>query len=379
VTEPARTGAIARYSDDQRVVLTLDAGGTTLVFSAVRGERQVVRPVVLPSQAAGLEELLERITHGFREVRELLDAEPVAISFAFPGPADYRHGVIGDLENLPVFRGGVALGPMLEDEFGIPTLISNDGDLFACGEAIAGLLPQVNSLLERAGSPRRCRNLLAVTLGTGFGAGVVHDGHILTGDNSAGAEINRLRSVLDPRWSVEENVSVRALRRVYAREARVDAGEAPSPKEIFEIGMGERKGVREAARLAFEELAVAAGDALADASSLVDGLVVIGGGLAHGWPLFLARLVEEMNAPFAMPGGRALQRFESRAYSLEDPGQLEAFLKGEVREVVVPFSSRTVTYDASKAVGVGVTRLGTANAVSVGAYTLALQRLDGLD
>jgi len=378
VAEASGNEAIARYSDDDRVVLTLDAGGTTLVFSAVRGERQVVEPVVLPSHATQLEALLQRITRGFREVLDRLDAAPVAISFAFPGPADFRHGVIGDLENLPVFRGGVALGPMLEDEFGVPVLINNDGDLFAYGEAIAGLLPGVNALLERAGSPRRYRNLLAVTLGTGFGAGIVHDGHILTGDNSAGAEINRLRSVLNPRWSVEENVSVRALRRVYALEALLDFAEAPTPKRIFEIGMGERDGEREAARRAFEELAVAAGDAIADASSLVDGLVVIGGGLAHGWPLFLPRLVEEMNVPFTTPSGREVQRFESLAYSLEDPGQLEAFLKGEVREVVVPFSSRTVTYDSSKAIGVGVTRLGTANAVAVGAYTLALQRLDGI-
>ena len=37
--------------------------------------------------------------------------EPVAISFAFPGPADYEHGVIGDLPNFPAFCGGVALGP----------------------------------------------------------------------------------------------------------------------------------------------------------------------------------------------------------------------------------------------------------------------------
>jgi glucokinase len=49
-------------------------------------------------------------------------------------------GIIGDLENLPTFKGGVALGPMLEEIFNIPVFINNDGDLFAYGEAIAGLL-----------------------------------------------------------------------------------------------------------------------------------------------------------------------------------------------------------------------------------------------
>jgi glucokinase len=65
----------------------------------------------------------------------------VAISFAFPGPSDYPRGIIGDLGNLPCFRGGVALGPMLEDTFEIPVFINNDGDLFAYGEAIGGFLP----------------------------------------------------------------------------------------------------------------------------------------------------------------------------------------------------------------------------------------------
>ena len=66
---------------------------------------------------------------------------PVAISFAFPGPADYPAGIIGDMSNMPAFRGGVALGPILEDQFGIPVFINNDGDLFVYGEAIAGFLP----------------------------------------------------------------------------------------------------------------------------------------------------------------------------------------------------------------------------------------------
>src|SRR6266704_999091 len=77
---------------------------------------------------------------------------------ASPGPADYPNGIIGDLGNLPGFRGGVALGPMLERKFGIPTFINNDGDLFVYGEAIAGFLPYVNDLLKKAGSPKRYKN-----------------------------------------------------------------------------------------------------------------------------------------------------------------------------------------------------------------------------
>jgi len=145
------------YQRDPRVVMTLDAGGTTLAFSAVQGTEEIIEPIVLPSPGDDLEQALRSIITGFEKVKSGLAPVPVAISFAFPGPADYELGIIGDLENMPAFRGGVALGPMLENQFGIPAFISNDGDLFALGEAIAGLLPEINELLQEEGSAKRRR------------------------------------------------------------------------------------------------------------------------------------------------------------------------------------------------------------------------------
>ena len=141
--------------DDPRLVLTLDAGGTNFVFSAVRGGAEVTEPVTLPSFADDLGACLAQITAGFQEMHNRTGRAAVAISFSFPGPADYPRGIIGDLANLPAFRNGVALGPMLEDRFQLPVFISNDGDLFAYGEASSGFLPDVNSRLKKAGSPRR--------------------------------------------------------------------------------------------------------------------------------------------------------------------------------------------------------------------------------
>ena len=186
------------YAKDPRVVLTLDAGGTNFVFSAVQSDREVVEPLTLPSNAHELEACLGTIVEGFSKVKEKAPAAPAAISFAFPGPVDYPLGIIGDLGNLPAFKGGgVALGPMLEDRFEIPVFLNNDGDLFALGEAMAGFLPWVNGLLEEAGSPKRFRNLFGATLGTGFGGGIVGNGQLWIGDNSAGGEIWLARNKLD--------------------------------------------------------------------------------------------------------------------------------------------------------------------------------------
>lgn len=148
------------YKNDPRVVLTLDAGGTNLVFSAMKGCERVGEAFHLPTEAHDLEKCLSNIVEGMRHISSQTDIPPVAISFAFPGPADYRNGIIGDLPNFPSFRGGVALGPYLSRKFGLPVFINNDGNLFAYGEAMYGSLPDINRRLEEAGSSKRFHNLI---------------------------------------------------------------------------------------------------------------------------------------------------------------------------------------------------------------------------
>src|SRR5690606_23751235 len=110
---------------------------TNFVFSAIKGGKEIVEPIIYPSNAHDLHICLKTLIQGFEAVKSLLDTEPVAISFAFPGPADYKAGIIGKLPNLPAFKnGGIALGPMLRHYFNLPVFISNDGDLFAYGEAM---------------------------------------------------------------------------------------------------------------------------------------------------------------------------------------------------------------------------------------------------
>jgi glucokinase len=364
-----------RYNNDKRVVMTLDAGGTNFVFSAVQAEQEIIDPISIPADGNTLEIVLNKIIQGFSEVKAKLNVQPVAISFCFPGPAEYELGIIGDLENLPTFRGGVALGPMLEEKFGIPVFINNDGDLFAFGEAIAGLLPEINQRIGSSNSPKTYQNLLGVTFGTGFGGGIVSRGQLFLGDNSAQGEINRMRNKLHTNASVEENVSIRGVKRIYCRETGLTYDTCPEPRAIFEIGMGLREGNKEAAILAFHRMAEVAGDAIANAVTLIDGLVVIGGGLAGAYPLFMQRLVDEMNTNLTTMVGTALDRMEIKAFNLEDEGEIQRFYEGDTREIKIPFSTNRIKYDPMKRIGVGVSRLGTSRAVSIGAYAFALSKL----
>jgi len=308
---------------------------------------------------------------GFEQVAQSVPEPPVAISFAFPGPADYPRGIIGDLGNLPAFRGGVALGPMLEDKFDIPAYINNDGDLFVYGEAIAGFLPYVNGLLEQAGSPKRYRNLFGITLGTGLGGGIARDGELFIGDNSIAGEAWLLRNKRDPGINAEEGACIRAVRGVYAQCAGIPFDQAPEPKAIFDIGMGLAPGNRAAATEAFRRLGVVAGDAMAQALTLIDGLGVIGGGISGAHPLFLPALVDAVNGVY----DSGQRRLVARAFNLEDPSQRERFLTGETRQIRVPGSARTVVYDSLARTAIGISRLGTSEAVAIGAYVFALRSL----
>ena len=70
------------YDNDKRIVLTLDAGGTGFVFSAMQGYREIVRPVKVASVTNDLDLCLDTLASGFRTVRDMLPAPPEAISFA---------------------------------------------------------------------------------------------------------------------------------------------------------------------------------------------------------------------------------------------------------------------------------------------------------
>lgn len=364
--------------NDERVVLTLDAGGTNLVFSAIQSGKEIVDPLVLSSNAHELDHCLKTIIKGFTEVKLLLDKEPVAISFAFPGPADYKKGIIGKLPNFAGFKdGNVALGPMLSHHFNLPVFIGNDGDLFAYGEAMAGILPHINRQLSERNVPKQYRNLLGITLGTGFGGGIVIDNKICEGDNSSSGEIWLMRNFRNTRLIAEEGISIRAIQREYASRAGVGKN-AFSPKDIYEIALGIKEGDKQAAISAFDEMAYVIAESLANAITLIDGLIVIGGGIAGAYPLLGKKIVELMNGNIENTDGVKFPRLVSKVYDLENSDSLNEFLDYKMEELTIPFTSQKIQYNADKRIGIGLTKLGTSNAIALGAYSLALKKLDEL-
>lgn len=64
---------MGKYKNDKRVVLTLDAGGNSLRFNAMRGEQFILDTLTLPSNANNLDLCLETMVTGFKNIINQLE------------------------------------------------------------------------------------------------------------------------------------------------------------------------------------------------------------------------------------------------------------------------------------------------------------------
>ena len=60
------------YKNDERIVMTLDTGGTNFVLQAIQGNKEITEPVRLPSNAHDLELCLKTIIDSFTQIKAQL-------------------------------------------------------------------------------------------------------------------------------------------------------------------------------------------------------------------------------------------------------------------------------------------------------------------
>ncbi len=310
------------YIHDSRTVVTLDAGGTNPVFGAMKGCEYITEPITYPSNAHDLDLCLDTMVSGFREVIDSLDEKPVAISFAFPGPADYPNGIIGGfLPNFPSFREGVALGPFLRKM----------NSAFRCSSTMmATCLPTARRYAElcliSTAALRKPEAASATAICWAIPSAPVSELEWWSTGSLTGAITpawRLLSAPQDQKWYHSRGgVAVRAVKRVYA-ELSGDLGHSFEPKDICEIADGKRPGDVAAARRAFEEFGETAGDAMAIAAQLIDGIIVIGGGITAARHLILPSLLGELRASLSTIGGDSVRRVQMEVFNLDDQAEFE--------------------------------------------------------
>jgi glucokinase len=107
---------------------------------------------------------------------------------------------------------------------------------------------------------------------------------------------------------------------------------------------------------------------------VIDGIVVLGGGLSGASKIFMPKVVELLNTAYPGLDGNKIPRMEISAYNLDDEEGQKAFTATSGKMIKVPFSDKEVWYDPSKKIGITATKLGTSSAVCIGAYAFAMNQ-----
>ena len=111
-----------------------------------------------------------------KEVKESMDKEEiVTVGCGVPGLVDFDNGHIHMLTNVPGWND-VPLKEILQSELNIPVFVDNDANCMAYAE-------------YRYGAARGCSNIVALTLGTGIGGGLIINGQLYRGSKYAAGEL----------------------------------------------------------------------------------------------------------------------------------------------------------------------------------------------
>jgi glucokinase len=155
--------------------IAIDMGGTNIRAARIEDGKVISQQAVSCHATGSEDEVMNQII----QLIESVNASDVTkIGIGVPSVVDSRKGIVYDLQNIPSWKE-VHVKETLEKHFGLETLVDNDVNCFALGEKHFG-----------AGKPYE--NIVAITLGTGVGAGIIIDGKIYGGSNTGAGEIGCL-------------------------------------------------------------------------------------------------------------------------------------------------------------------------------------------
>jgi len=166
-----------------RLLVGVDIGGTKTAVLASVDPPSVLERIEFPTRPArGPEPAIDLIKKGIRQLlseRFSGGAELAAIGVSCGSPLDPIRGVIQAPPNLSTWVD-VPITSILEQEFGVKCQLENDANAGAVAE-------------HRFGAGQGCQHMVFITMGTGFGAGIIADGRLYRGANDYAGEIGHVR------------------------------------------------------------------------------------------------------------------------------------------------------------------------------------------
>ncbi|MCM4156297.1 ROK family protein [Gramella sp. AN32] len=196
----------------------IDIGGTKIHLGIVSGS-QLLKEIQFPTPAHLPEkEIIDQLC---KEIDTIFAEDIAGFGIGVPGLVDENSGIIYDLWNIPSWKE-VALKDFLEKKYDRPVKITNDANTFALGE-------------KYYGKGQNYKNLVTVSLGTGFGTGIIANHQLYSGTLSGAGELGDI-PYLDK--TIEDYCSGKFFSTVYSEDGKslfqkAEAGDEKALK-IFE-------------------------------------------------------------------------------------------------------------------------------------------------
>lgn len=263
----------------------VDVGGTKVAAGTVTRTGALLDSHVLPTPAtAGAEAVLDTIVNA---VRALPRHGPVSgVGIGTGGVVDRARGVVLSANELLRNWRGTALRAELEERLRLPVHADNDGNVFALAE-------------QYYGAGRGHRSALHVSVGTGIGGGLVHDGALVRGQHWTAGEFGHIaapeagerRCNCGGHGHLEAIASGPSMTALY-RETAGDAAVDDLRTVLHRAETGD-----EYAHHAVRTGAVALGRMLGGLARVIDpDIVVLGGGVAGSGPRYWDPLLAAFHA-----------------------------------------------------------------------------------
>lgn len=287
------------------IILSTDLGGTNLRMAAIDREGKIhYRTKKSTPKSDVAHEIVLAIKEAAIECLAAVNdiGKVKAIAAAVPATVNTKKGIVLKAPNVPALSG-FRIAATLEDELELPCFLENDANAAAVGE-------------NWLGASKGYNDSICVTLGTGVGGGLIISGNVIRGVDGTAGEIGHI--CVEPfgapcgcgsRGCVEQYASATAIVRL-TRELGYQYPKSDLPDklhltslEIYEAG----KNGDELALEVFRKQGFYLGIALSGLINVLNPeVIVLGGGAAAGWDLFMpqTRLIIRERT-YREPGERA--------------------------------------------------------------------------
>jgi len=274
-----------------KFIFGVDLGGTTVKMGLFDAEGTVLDKweIVTVTENGGsqiLPDIANSILAKMAE-KNIDKADVIGVGIGVPGPVDSQ-GIIHKAANLG--WGVFNVSETLSELVGVPVKSGNDANVAALGEMWKG-------------GGQGYSNMVAVTLGTGVGGGIIIEGKVLAGATGSGGEIGHIcvneaeEAVCGcgKKGCLEQYVSATGIARLAnLRLAKDDmpsilCGSSISAKSVFDaVKSGDALAIEVA-----EEFGECLGKACAMIACVVNpDVFVIGGGVSKAGPVLLDYIVK---------------------------------------------------------------------------------------